>query len=540
VTASGIFGELIGRLRDGSGRAVDPPRGFRGTLRPYQARGLAWLQTMGALGLGACLADDMGLGKTIQLLAYLLHRREHAAKDARPALLVAPTSVLGNWEREAERFAPELRLVRHYGTDRAREVEDIPRRRGTLVVTSYGLLRRDVDLLAGVQWSTVVLDEAQNIKNAASATARAARLLPASHRFALTGTPVENRLAELWSIFEFANPGLMGPLESFRRDFAVPIERYGSDRAAARLRQIAGPFLLRRLKSDPTIIQDLPAKNEMKVVCTLTKEQATLYRAVVDEEMRRIESTEGIERRGRVLALLLFLKQICNHPAQYLGEAGPLARRSGKLDRIAEMLEEAVAEGDKALVFTQFREMGERLVSCFEQRLGVEVAFLHGGTARQARDEMVRRFQEEPRGPRIFVLSLKAGGTGLNLTSASHVFHFDRWWNPAVEDQATDRAYRIGQRRSVQVHKLVCAGTVEEKVDRMLEQKRSLASKVVSTGEKWITELGDAELRDLFALSPDAAVAGEDEEVGEPGGGRVAVRKGAARRGRPGIAEVRA
>jgi len=514
VSADEAFTDLLGRLRDGAGRAVDPPPGFRGTLRPYQARGLAWLQAMGALGLGACLADDMGLGKTIQLLAYLLHRKAHAARDRRPALLVAPTSVLGNWEQETERFAPDLRVVRHYGPDRPRTAGEIPRKPGTLVITSYGLLRRDARLLASIEWSTVVLDEAQNIKNAASATAAAARSLAAAHRFALTGTPVENRLAELWSIFEFANPGLLGPLASFRRDFAIPIERYGNDQAARRLRQIASPFLLRRLKSDPAVIQDLPPKNEMKVICTLTREQATLYQAVVEEELRRIESAAGIERRGRVLALLMFLKQICNHPAHYLGDAGPLPRRSGKLDRVAEMLEEALAEGDKALVFTQFREMGDRLAAHFQERLAVEVAFLHGGTPRKARDQMVRRFQDDARGPRIFVLSVKAGGTGLNLTAANHVFHFDRWWNPAVEDQATDRAHRIGQQRTVQVHKLVCAGTVEEKVDRMLEQKRELAARIVGTGEQWITELADDELRELFALSAGAAVTGEDEDEG--------------------------
>jgi SNF2 family DNA or RNA helicase len=369
-----------------------------------------------------------------------------------------------------------------------------------------------MELLASIDWSTAALDEAQNIKNAASATAKAARALAATHRFALTGTPVENRLAELWSIFEFANPGLLGPLEAFRREYAVPIERYGNDGAAQRLRKVVSPFLLRRLKSDPTIIQDLPPKNEMKVVCTLTREQATLYQAVVDEEMRRIESADGIERRGRVLALLLFLKQICNHPAQYLGETGPLPKRSGKLARVSEMLEEAIAAGDKALVFTQFREMGDRLVSHLQSVLGVEVAFLHGGTPRKARDEMVRRFQDEPYGPRVFVLSVKAGGTGLNLTAASHVFHFDRWWNPAVEDQATDRAYRIGQKRAVQVHKLVCAGTVEDKVDRLLAHKRNLASKVVGTGETWITELDNDELRDLFSLAADAAIGSDDEE----------------------------
>ncbi|CAN5313500.1 DEAD/DEAH box helicase [soil metagenome] len=513
VSATGAFADFLTRLRESAGAPGEPPATFHGELRPYQARGLAWLSTLGTLGLGACLADDMGLGKTIQLLAFLLWRLETAPTDKRPALLIAPTSVLGNWERETARFAPSLTVVRHYGAGRVRKSKDIPRKPGTLVLTSYGLLRRDIGLLSAIDWSAAVLDEAQNIKNAASATARAARSLKAAYRFALTGTPVENRLAELWSIFEFANPGLLGPLETFRREYAVPIERYGNDDAAERLRKVVSPFLLRRLKSDPTVIRDLPAKHEMKVICTLTREQATLYQAVVDEELRRIESADGIERRGRVLALLMFLKQICNHPAQYLGETEPLPGRSGKLARVAEMLEEAVAAGDKALVFTQFREMGDRLVAYLAHRLGVEVAFLHGGTPRKARDDMIRRFQDEPYGPRVFVLSVKAGGTGLNLTAASHVFHFDRWWNPAVEDQATDRAHRIGQTRAVQVHKLICAGTVEEKVDRLLEQKRKLASSVISSGEKWITELGNDELRELFSLAADATVDAEEPDA---------------------------
>lgn len=514
VTAAGDFAELLDRLRAGADAqtAAAEPHALRGTLRPYQCRGVAWLAALAKLGLGACLADDMGLGKTVQLLAFLLHRLEIAPRDERPALLVAPTSVIGNWERETLRFAPTLHVVRHYGAERARAAADVPRMPGTLVLTTYGLLRRDAELLFGVEWSVVTLDEAQNIKNAASRTARAARSLRAAHRFALTGTPVENRLAELWSILEFANPGLLGSLEAFRRGYAVPIERYGNDETAARLRRIVAAFVLRRLKSDPAIIDDLPPKNEMKVICTLTREQVTLYRAVVDEEMQHIEQAEGIERRGRVLALTTFLKQICNHPAHYLGEAGPLPRRSGKLERLGEMLEEAMAAGDKALVFTQYREMGDRLVHDLRARLAVETVFLHGGTPRKARDELVQRFQEEPNGPRVFVLSVKAGGTGLNLTAANHVFHFDRWWNPAVEDQATDRAYRIGQHRAVQVHKLVCAGTVEEKVDRMLEEKRALASKIVGTGERWLTELGNAELRELFSLAADAGAGPDDEE----------------------------
>ena len=526
VAATGGLEAMLERLRHGASTDVAAPAGLRATLRPYQLRGLAWLHAMGSLGLGACLADDMGLGKTVQLLAFLLRRAADAPDDPRPILLVAPTSVVGNWEREIERFAPSLEVTQHYGAGRLRTPGSFPRRTGSLVVTTYGLLRRDAALLAGVEWSAVVLDEAQNIKNAASATARAARVLRASHRFALTGTPVENRLAELWSILEFANPGLLGPLETFRREFAMPIERYGNADAAERLRRIVSPFLLRRLKSDPLILQDLPAKLEMKVICTLTREQASLYQAVVDEELRRIAEAEGLERRGRVLALLMSLKQICNHPAHYLSDAGPLANRSGKLARLTEMLEEAVAAGDKALVFTQFREMGDRLVTHLAASLGCEVIFLHGGTPKRARDEMVRRFQDEAHGPQVFVLSVKAGGTGLTLTAASHVFHYDRWWNPAVEDQATDRAHRIGQRRAVQVHKLVCAGTVEDRIDQLLDQKRGLATKVVGAGEKWITELGDRELRELFALSTDAIVGDDNDGDGGHGEGTAKGKKG--------------
>lgn len=512
VIAAGELAEMIARLRQSSTTETRPPEALRATLRPYQQRGLSWLDTMSALGLGACLADDMGLGKTIQFLALLLRRLERGSNDCGPALLVAPTSVVGNWEREVERFAPSLRVHAHYGLERAKSTADFPDGAGTLVITTYGLLRRDAELLSKVDWSVIALDEAQNIKNASSTTARVARTLRASHRFALTGTPVENRLAELWSILEFANPGFLGPLEAFRREFAVPIERYGNEKAAERLRRIVGPFILRRLKSDPTVVQDLPAKNEMKVICTLTREQASLYKAVVDQEMDRIDDAEGIERRGRVLALLVATKQICNHPAHYLRESGPLPRRSGKLARLSEMLEEAIEAGDKALVFTQFREMGDKLVPHLKAQLGCEVLFLHGGTSKNARDEMVRRFQEETHGPKVFILSVKAGGTGLNLTAATHVFHYDRWWNPAVEDQATDRAYRIGQKQAVQVHKFVCAGTVEEKIDRLLEQKRDLASKVVGSGEQWITEMNTRELRELFALSEGAIDADDEAE----------------------------
>ena len=530
VVPDGRLATLLERLRRAPAENTAAPRALRGSLRLYQARGLAWLRTMGELGLGACLADDMGLGKTIQVLALLLAQRETRGGAPGPCLLVAPTSVVGNWEREIERFAPSLPVVRHYGSERTRAESELAAA-GAVVLTTYAILRRDAKLLAAVDWSTVVLDEAQSIKNATSATARVARRLRAAHRIALSGTPVENRLAELWSILEFLDPGLLGSLDGFRRTYAVPIERYGDEAAAARLRRLVSPFVLRRIKRDPAIIQDLPDKNEGTVVCTLTREQAALYQATVNEVMEDIEGTEGIERRGRVLALLTALKQICNHPAQYLSELGPLSGRSGKLERLTEMLAEALSAGDRALVFTQYREMGERLVSHLSAVLGEEVMFLHGGTPRARRDEMIRRFQEQDAtGPRIFVLSLKAGGLGLNLTAASHVFHFDRWWNPAVEDQATDRAYRIGQTRMVQVHKLMCAGTVEEKIDALLARKRDLADRIIGAGEHWITELDDAALRELITLAPGAA-SGADDGASERGGsGPPALRKKRAKR----------
>jgi hypothetical protein len=516
VVPDGPLAGLLERLRAGA-QPLPPPADFAGTLRHYQERGLAWLSLMAELGLGGCLADDMGLGKTIQLIAFLLARRAARSRDGRPALIVCPTSVLGNWERELARFAPTLPVLRHHGPERARSVDALREAPPhAVVVTTYGLLRRDASLLGEINWAVTTLDEAQNIKNAASGQARTARALRADHRFALTGTPVENRLAELWSILDFCVPGVLGPLERFRRRFAIPVERYRDDRAAADLRRLVGPFILRRTKSDPAILPDLPPKQEMSVVCTLSREQATLYQAVVEETMERIEAAEGIQRRGLVLALLTALKQVCNHPAHYLREPGPLPGRSGKLDRLTEMLEETVGTGDRALVFTQFREMGDRLVPHLERALETEVLFLHGGVPRTTRDAMVRSFQEDTPGPPIFVLSLKAGGTGLNLTRATRVFHFDRWWNPAVEDQATDRAHRIGQRRVVQVYRLLTAGTVEEKIDALLADKRALADRIVGAGEAWVTELSDSELRRLLTLSQDAVVEDDDNEAERP------------------------
>ncbi|MEV0088218.1 DEAD/DEAH box helicase [Saccharopolyspora sp. NPDC050642] len=502
VSGHGWLGDLLSGQAEQYLEPVEPPAGFTATLRPYQRRGLAWLAFLDRLGLGACLADDMGLGKTVQLLALEALARAEGSRG--PTLLVCPMSVVGNWQREAARFAPALKVHVHHGGGRLGG-EDLMEEAGgqDLVITTYPLAARDSAVLREIRWERVVLDEAQNIKNSASRQAKAVRGLSARQRIALTGTPVENRLAELWSIMDFANPGVLGSLSTFRARFAVPVERDGDTDAAARLRRITGPFVLRRLKTDPAIIDDLPDKIEMKQLCNLTAEQASLYQAVVDDMLARIDDSVGIERRGLVLATMSKLKQVCNHPAQLLGDGSPLPGRSGKLLRLEEILESVLADGDKALCFTQFAGFGGMLVPHLSARFDTEVLFLHGGTPKKARDEMVRRFQEAD-GPSIFLLSLKAGGTGLTLTAANHVIHLDRWWNPAVEDQATDRAFRIGQRRDVQVRKLTCIGTLEEKIDRMIEDKKALAQLVVGSGENWLTELSTRELRDLVALEAEA------------------------------------
>jgi SNF2 family DNA or RNA helicase len=373
-----------------------------------------------------------------------------------------------------------------------------------LVITTYAIAVRDRDALALVSWGRVVCDEAQNIKNPGTRQARAVRSLPAASRIALTGTPVENRLAELWSIMEFASPGLLGPGEKFRTEFAIPVERHGDEDASARLRRLTGPFILRRVKTDKTIISDLPEKQEMKVWCNLTPEQASLYQATVADMLARIEAAEeGIERRGLVLATMAKLKQVCNHPAHLLGDSSRLPGRSGKLARLEEICDEVVAAGERALCFTQYAEFGRLLQPHLAARLGCPVLFLHGGTPKKRRDTMVEEFQRLNE-PAVFLLSLKAGGTGLNLTAANHVIHIDRWWNPAVEDQATDRAFRIGQRKDVQVRKFVCVGTLEERIDAMIEEKKALAERIVGTGEGWLTELSVADLREVLALSPEA------------------------------------
>jgi SNF2 family DNA or RNA helicase len=543
--------------------SIPTPAGIDGLLRDYQERGLGWLSFMDRLGLGACLADDMGLGKTIQLLSLLVAERESAGArvttressspgsaslatspqastapvtpprqtsdpevaivtsttsqamapsplsplETRPAatLLVAPMSLVGNWQKEAGRFAPGLSVYVHHGVGRA--IHDfVDHVAGfDMVLTTYAIAARDRDTLAGVRWGRIVLDEAQNIKNARTKASVALRGLEAGTRIALTGTPVENRLSELWSILDFCNPGLLGPAKTFHDRFAIPIERYQDAEATRLLSEVSGPFILRRTKTDPEIAAGLPDKTEIKAYCTLTKEQASLYQATVDDLLTKVEESEGIARRGLVLAMMLRLKQVCNHPAQLLADNSEVPGRSGKVSYVEETLTEVLAVGEKALIFTQFVEMGQMLTSHLSRSFGVEVLFLHGGVSRTARDAMVQSFNAD-NGPPIFVLSLKAGGTGLNLTAANHVIHFDRWWNPAVEDQASDRAFRIGQTRNVQVRKLICGGTLEDRIDEMIDRKKALAGSVVSSGESWLTELSTAELADVIALGRDAVM----------------------------------
>ncbi|MFE9609807.1 DEAD/DEAH box helicase [Streptomyces sp. NPDC006012] len=492
VVAEGVAEERLRRLR--SAESTREPRivGVDALLRDYQRRGVAWLQSRAEAGLGALLADDMGLGKTLQTICLLAGRF-----GDRPHLVVCPTSVAGNWERELARFAPALPVLRHHGQHRATRADQFAP--GAVVVTTYTVLRRDAGLLAAVDWDVVVLDEAQQIKNPDAQAARAARRLPAAARVALTGTPVENRLTDLWSIMRFANPGLLGPYTRFKERFVVPVERSRDPDAAQRLRRTVAPFLLRRVKAE--VAADLPPKVESVVACALTAEQATLYRQAVAAALRH-GFGEGVARRGRILALLTALKQICNHPAQYTGRGGAPAGRSGKLDRLTEMLAEVLPSGERALVFTQYRVTGDLLAAHLGAELGLpDVPFLHGGTSTDARDRMVAAFQTDEDAPPLLLVSLRAGGFGLNLTRATQVFHYDRWWNPAVEDQATDRAHRIGQTRPVNVYKLVTAGTLEERVADLLERKRSLAESVVGTGETWLTELSDEALRSLVDLT---------------------------------------
>ncbi|WP_314177749.1 SNF2-related protein [Streptomyces winkii] len=506
VRASGRLESLRALLADprsgGERPAVPQPETLHATLRDYQLRGLDWLETRTSLGLGACLADDMGLGKTVTLIALHLHRQRSAATSG-PTLVVCPASLLGNWQREVERFAPGTPVRRYHGPSRG--LEDVAD--GEFVLTTYGTMRLDAARLAsppGRGWGMVVADEAQHVKNPFSATARALRTIPGGARVALTGTPVENNLSELWSVLDWATPGLLGRLGTFRRRYAQAAE--GGDPAGAeRLARLVRPFLLRRRKSDPGIAPELPPKTETDRAVSLTAEQAGLYEAVVREGLGEIGGTGGFARRGLVVKLLTSLKQICNHPAQYLKEEDPvLTGRSGKLELLDELLEAILAEEDPGgvLVFTQYVRMARLLERHLTGR-GVPSRFLHGGTPVARREEMVGDFQSG--GVPVFLLSLKAAGTGLNLTRAAHVVHYDRWWNPAVEAQATDRAYRIGQDRPVQVHRLITEGTVEDRIAAMLERKQALADAVLGSGEAALTELSDGELAELVELKRSRA-----------------------------------
>ena len=510
-----VVDETLAALMDalrGAGDLIEideSPEGFEGSLRPYQRRGVAWLAGMADLGMGAVLADAMGLGKTIQLIGLLV-------RGPGPYLVVCPTSVVGNWEREVRRFAPGLDVMRHHGPERATDLTGFT----GVVVTSYGTLRRDVELLKEVRWRIVALDEAQQVKNPQTAGAQAVRSLHADTTLALTGTPLENRLSELWAVIDATNRGLLGTQGSFTRRFVGPVEVRRDAAAADRLRRLVAPFIMRRTKDDPEVAKDLPDKIERTVVCALTREQAELYQKVTADALKKLEEADGIGRRGQILALLTALKQVTNHPAQYHKQEGPIVGRSGKLAVLREIIGEASDAGDQALVFTQFTAMGRLLSTQLGEDLGTDVPFLHGGLTLGQRDAMVAEFQQGSAAP-VLVVSTRAGGTGLNLTAATHVVHYDRWWNPAVEDQATDRAHRIGQTRTVEVHKLVTAGTVEERIAEMLERKRALADAVVGAGETWITELDDAALAELVSLSADAPLAeeGEDATVGSSGAG---------------------
>jgi SNF2 family DNA or RNA helicase len=501
--------DMLSRLHDKNAfTPIKDPHALQGTLREYQRRGVAWLQYLENLGLNPCLADDMGLGKTLEVIACLLKEREEA-DGISPTLVIAPTSVLGNWRKEIERFAPQLRTLVHQGSTRLKDKQNFAETCQThdVVLTSFALARLDEKLLQGLQWHRVVVDEAQNIKNPHAAQTRAILKLAAPRRLALTGTPVENRMRDLWSIFNFLNPGYLGKEAQFRKTFEIPIQKNNDLATSATLKKLVEPFILRRVKTDKRIIDDLPDKIEQRMYCTLSSEQASLYEAVVKDVTEQLNEAEGIQRKGLILSTLLKLKQICNHPAQFLQDGSAFTtERSHKLQRLGEMIEEVVDSGESALIFTQFTEIGGELERYLAHNQHYNTYYLHGGTSVARRDRMIAEFQDPETEPSVFLLSLRAGGVGLNLTKANHVFHFDRWWNPAVEDQATDRAFRIGQRKNVFVHKFVAMGTLEERIDAMIEDKKRLSSLVVGADESWLTELDNDTFKELIALRRSAVL----------------------------------
>ncbi|KEK25426.1 DEAD/DEAH box helicase [Bacillus gaemokensis] len=500
IELDGYYEELFQKLLHiGDIPKVGIPSSLQATLRPYQEHGVEWLLYLRKLGFGALLADDMGLGKSIQTITYLLYANENRLQTG-PALIVAPTSVLGNWQKEFDRFAPNLRVQLHYGSNRSKgdSFKDFLQD-ADIVLTSYALAQLDEEELSTQCWDAIILDEAQNIKNPHTKQSKAVRNLQANHKIALTGTPMENRLAELWSIFDFLNHGYLGSLGQFQRRFVTPIEK---DRDEAKIQQVQrfiSPFLLRRTKQDQTVALNLPDKQEQKAYCPLTGEQASLYEQLVQDTLQNVEGLSGIERRGFILLMLNKLKQICNHPALYLKEDAPkdVVERSMKTQTVMDLIENIKDQNESCLIFTQYIGMGNMLKKVLEEKFGQRVLFLNGSVPKKERDKMIDQFQNGTYD--IFILSLKAGGTGLNLTAANHVIHYDRWWNPAVENQATDRAYRIGQKRFVQVHKLITTGTLEEKIDEMLERKQSLNNAVI-TSDSWMTELSTDELKELLGV----------------------------------------
>ncbi|WP_440119638.1 DEAD/DEAH box helicase [Paenibacillus sp. QZ-Y1] len=525
---------VIAQLGGGQGGApsLPIPAGLHAELRSYQKEGFAWLGFLRRFGLGACLADDMGLGKTIQFITYLLHIKDHEPRSPgqAPALLICPTSVLGNWQKEISRFAPSINVSLHYG---ARRLSGEEFREQTeqvdIIITSFATATLDQEMLQSYTWACICLDEAQNIKNAQTKQSMAVRSFPAKHRIAMTGTPIENRLSELWSIYDFINPGYLGSARAFQTRFISAIEKDKDEQRMQDLQQLVKPFMLRRKKKDPNIQLDLPDKNEMKTYIHLTGEQSALYDQSVQALMDKMKELEGIKRKGAILSALTQLKQLCDHPLLLTKEALPetvspdgsvtsydlyspqdmamLISRSAKLERLMELVRELRDEGERCLIFTQYIGMGQMLQQVLRQELQEPVLYLHGGTSKTARDRMIDEFQSRTlptdEQPSVFILSIKAGGVGLNLTAANHVFHFDRWWNPAVENQATDRAYRMGQTKDVQVHKFISLGTLEERIDEMLESKQQLSDNIITSSENWITELSTDELKDLFTRRRD-------------------------------------
>lgn len=474
------------------------PEGFRGVLRPYQKKGYQWMRSHRDKRIGVCLADDMGLGKTIQAITYILD----IEKEDKPHLIVCPTSVLGNWKREIQRFAPSVDVMLHHGTERAKEMETFREqmKEHDVVITSYALLLRDHHLFEHEGWNAVILDEAQMIKNPSTKQSRLVRSLKSVHRIALTGTPMENRLEELWSISDFLNPGYLGNRSSFNQQFIRPIEKEGKKERVEVLKRLIQPFLLRRSKQQTSIVEELPEKTEEKIHCQLTKEQASLYQMVVDQIKEKLQSTTGMERRGTILGGITKLKQVCNHPSLLTWDE-PIASHSGKIDEFLSILNTQVNDGEKALVFTQYVKMGDLLKELLEKESNeTKVFFLHGGVPSQKREQMLKQFRETKSKKCVFILSIKAGGVGLNLTEANHVIHLDRWWNPAVENQATDRAYRIGQEQNVKVYKMITKGTLEEGIDKLIDRKSLLTSQIVSHDDQWVTEMSDSELIELIQL----------------------------------------